>query len=88
MLARGGDGVIADGVADMPSVQAEDALDPALTPATPNCLGNTRHDSLERHRGLAAGFAHLPDLEGVLDQPQLAERNGKLLVGLFGSRLP
>src|SRR5688572_2253282 len=86
MFAGGSDGVVAHGVADMPSVQTEDAFDPALAPATPGRLWNACHDSLECRRRLAAGFAHLVDLEVVLDHPQLAECHAKLMIGLVDRR--
>ena len=73
VVAGGGDGVVADGVADVPGVQAEDALDPALAAAAADGFGQVGDDGGEAVGGLGAGRAHLLDLEGVLGQPQLAQ---------------
>ena len=81
VLARGRDGVVADGVAHVPGVQAEDPLDPALAAAAADRLRQLRHHGRERLDRLPAGLPQLLDLELVLGQPQLAERLGQLGVG-------
>src|SRR5215207_11459133 len=88
MLASGNDGVVADCVPDMPSVQAEDALDPTFAAAPPYCLGNAGHDSLECRCGLPAGCPHLINLKCVLDQPQLTERYREFMIGFIDHGLP
>ena len=81
VVTGGRDGVVADRVADVPGVQAEDALHPALTPAAADRLGQVGHHGGEGLGGPAAGLPQLLDLERVLGQPELAEGLGQLGVG-------
>ena len=73
VVAGGGDRVVADGVPDVPGVQAEDTLDPAFAATAADRVRELGDDLLERLRAPGAGLPHLLDLECVLDQPELGE---------------
>ena len=80
VITARGDGVVADVVAQVAGVQAEDPLHPAF--ATTACHGVREFagNRLETHPGGIAGAAQLADLEVVLDQAQFGERAEQLRV--------
>ena len=86
VVAGGADRVVADAVALVAGVQAEDALDPALAATELDGRLELGDDRLEADVGGGDGLAHLLDLVLVLDHPQQREGVGEGVV-LLGERL-
>ena len=63
------DGVVSDGVAQVASMQREDALDPALAAPVLHRVGELPDNSVEAHLRGGDGAPHLVDLVLILREP-------------------
>ncbi len=85
VVAAGGDGVVAHGIAQMAGVQTEDALHPPLAAALAHRGGKFRHDRLESLGRVRAGASQLGEFEVVLDQAGFGQCHGELGIGGVGA---